>query len=49
MTRKAVAEYVAEMAATLARLAQAAQLHELAYLLNMAAQEAANTALRESG
>lgn len=48
MTRKEVAEYVAEIASVLARIAQGVRLHDLAYLLGMAAQEATNAVAGET-
>jgi hypothetical protein len=46
--RSAVADYLATMAANLAKLAQANQLSALGYILEMAAMEAASVAGREA-
>ena len=48
MTRKEAAQYIAELAAVLARIAASVRLHDLAYLLRMAEQEAASAVSREA-
>lgn len=48
MTRKEAAQYIAELAAVLARIAESVRLHDLAYLLRMAEQEAASAVSREA-
>lgn len=49
MNRIAAAAYIAELATALAGIARAARLHDLAFLLSMAAEEAANQSMPESG
>ena len=47
-TPQSVAEYIADLAAELARLARSRDLELIAYLLEMARMEAANTSRRLS-
>lgn len=49
MNRIAAAQYIAELATALARIASTVRLDDLAYLLRMAAEEASNSTKPESG